>query len=70
MLFLPKKNDKLLKGIEFLILKKIIKIAIVKKVVVLKNIAIVINKAWNVEDLVSVKDVKIRKKKIKFINFW
>ena len=44
MLFLPKKNDKLLKGIEFLILKKIIKIAIVKKVVVLKNIAIVFNK--------------------------
>ena len=44
MLFLPKKNDKLLKGIEFLILKKIVKIAIVKKVVVLKNIAIVINK--------------------------
>ena len=44
MLFLPKKNDKLLKGIEFLILKKIVKIAIVKKVVVLKNIAIVFNK--------------------------
>ena len=68
MLFLLKKNDKLLKGIEFLILKKIVKIAIVKKVVVLKNIAIVFNKVWNVEDLVNVKDVKIKKKKLN--NFW